>query len=115
MSLASRCHERSDGALRMFRASEMVTESRGSQMPPSLPLQNLSNSRVCTSQPSCWSVLDDGLANGIVSKKISSSNLADITVRVGVEPGMYLFAASVISAMVCSMLLSSAERSSERS
>lgn len=43
---------------------------------------------------------------------VSSTKLADITVRVGVEPGMYFFAASVISAMVCSMLLSSAERRS---
>lgn len=40
---------------------------------------------------------------------VSSSNLADITVRVGVEPGMYFFAASVITAMICSMLLSAAE------
>lgn len=39
---------------------------------------------------------------------VSSSNLADITVRVGVEPGMYFFAASVVTAMICSMLLSSA-------
>jgi hypothetical protein len=31
--------------------------------------------------------------------------LADIAVRVDVEPGLYLFAASVITAMVCSMLL----------
>lgn len=44
---------------------------------------------------------------------VSSSKLADITVRVGVEPGMYFFAASVMSAMVCSMLLSSAEGASE--
>jgi len=36
---------------------------------------------------------------------ISTSKLADIAVRVDVEPGMYLFAASVISAMICSMLL----------
>ncbi|MEO6030032.1 MAG: paraquat-inducible protein A [Candidatus Binatia bacterium] len=36
---------------------------------------------------------------------ISTSKLADIAVRVDVEPGMYLFAASVILAMICSMLL----------
>ena len=36
---------------------------------------------------------------------ISTSKLADIAVRVDVEPGMYVFAASVISAMICSMLL----------
>jgi len=41
---------------------------------------------------------------------VSSSNLADITVRVGVEPGMYCFAASVVLAMICSMLLTAAER-----
>ncbi len=38
---------------------------------------------------------------------VSTSKLADISVRVGVEPGMYLFAASVILAMICSMLLTS--------
>ena len=36
---------------------------------------------------------------------VSTSKLADIAVRVDVEPGMYVFAASVISAMICSMLL----------
>ncbi len=35
----------------------------------------------------------------------AGGELAHIAVRVDVEPGMYFFAASVISAMVCSMLL----------
>ena len=39
---------------------------------------------------------------------VSTSTLAEITVRVGVEPGMYLFASSVILAMICSMLLTTA-------
>jgi hypothetical protein len=41
---------------------------------------------------------------------VSSSTLAEIRVRVGVEPGMYLFAGSVALAMVCSMLLGFAAR-----
>lgn len=34
-----------------------------------------------------------------------ATKLADIAVRVDVEPGLYVFAASVLSAMICSMLL----------
>ena len=41
---------------------------------------------------------------------VSTSTLADISVRVGVERGMYLFAGSVILAMICSMLLTASER-----
>ncbi len=44
---------------------------------------------------------------------ISTSKLADITLRVDVEPGMYLFAASVIAAMICSMLLTAEPAASE--
>ncbi|MFT4569412.1 MAG: hypothetical protein ACI8TX_000783 [Hyphomicrobiaceae bacterium] len=42
---------------------------------------------------------------------VSSSTLAEIRVRVAVESGMYLFAASVMLAMICSMLLSASEPS----
>jgi hypothetical protein len=41
----------------------------------------------------------------------TGGELARIAVRVDVEPGMYVFAASVVSAMICSMLLTAAERS----
>ncbi len=41
---------------------------------------------------------------------VSSSHLADITVRVGVEPGLYFFAASVVTAMICSMLITAGDR-----
>jgi hypothetical protein len=40
---------------------------------------------------------------------VSTGELARIAVRVDVEPGMYLFAASVIAAMICSMLVTSVE------
>jgi len=40
---------------------------------------------------------------------VSTSTLADITVRVGVEPGLYLFAASVLLGMVCSMLVTASD------
>lgn len=39
---------------------------------------------------------------------VSTGTLAEIAVRVDVEPGLYFFAASVISGMICSMLLTSA-------
>ncbi len=45
----------------------------------------------------------------INSSVVSTSTLADIRVRVGVEPGMYLFATSVMLAMICSMLLTASE------
>lgn len=45
---------------------------------------------------------------------VSSNTLAEIRVRVGVEPGMYLFAASVALAMICSMLLSASEESGQQ-
>lgn len=41
---------------------------------------------------------------------VSTGELARIAVRVDVEPGMYLFAASVMIGMLCSMLLTSSER-----
>lgn len=46
----------------------------------------------------------------INSSVVSAGTLADITVRVDVEPGMYLFAASVILAMLCSMLVTADQR-----
>jgi hypothetical protein len=38
---------------------------------------------------------------------VGTGKLADIAVRVDVEPGLYLFAASVLTGMLCSMLLTS--------
>ena len=45
---------------------------------------------------------------------VSTSTLADISVRVGVEPGLYFFAASVMLGMICSMLVTAADREMAR-